>query len=88
MFRNTHDFEKAMYIVLEVFNSDHPSLNDPKLTSIYDELEIGDAVESCIRMNYIEGLKANKTEAGTYRFSTTGKPRVTLAGLKFIEEHK
>ena len=88
MFRNTHDFEKAMCIVLEIFNSDHPSLNDPKLTSGYDELEIGDAVETCIRMNYIEGLKANKTETGTYRFSAVGNPRVTLAGLKFIEEHK
>lgn len=88
MFRNTHDFEKAMCIVLEVFNSDHPSFNDPKLTSNYDKLEIGDAIATCINAGYIEGLTADKNALGTYIINTVGNPRVTLSGLKFMEKHK
>ena len=83
MFKSTKEFDKAVYDILVCIRD---GKNLQVLEQKYGEENFGEALVRCCDVNYIVGIKYNRTADGNPCFSTT-KPMITYAGLEFVENY-
>lgn len=80
MFKSTHEFDDAIYTILQNLLSGERLENKP---SQYSQEDYDDAIQHAISCGFITDLKATKVLSGQILLS--GNPRITRAGLSFVE---
>lgn len=80
LFKSTHEFDEAIYTILQKLLNDE-GLNDKP--SQYSQEDYDDAMEHAVKSGFIAGLHADRVLSG--RLMLQGNPRITRLGLSFVE---
>lgn len=85
MFKSVKEFDSVVH---EILTKIHNVVGYSEISSIFVDENFDDALEYCIQQNMILGLRVQRTASDKLTVDVCGNPRLTRAGLKFIEDFK